>query len=233
MSLLISRPLVKHYHCFLTLIIGTDNCAVPCKSAFFRGSEYFDDKNVNDESIVDYWLIGWTIGCLIICCLTCLTFIFNPNQIEYPERPIVYLSFCYLAISVGYLIRIIVGHENLSCSQSDLPGNQRHAVLPGEGEPLCLFNFLFTYFFWMAASLWWVCLCFTWFLAAALKWSKEAIQKHAHHFQLLSWGIPAIKTVVALATAHVEGDNVSGMCVIGATNPNALNLVLAIFIFLE
>ena len=29
----------------------------------------------------------------------------------------------------------------------------------------------------MAASLWWVCLCFTWFLAAALKWSKEAISK--------------------------------------------------------
>ena len=60
--------------------------------------------------------------------------------------------------------------------------NQKHSALPGEGDPVCLFNFLFTYFFWMSASLWWVCLCFTWFLAAGLKWSKEAIQKHSQGY---------------------------------------------------
>ena len=57
----------------------------------------------------------------------------------------------------------------------------------------------------MAASLWWVCLCFTWFLAAALKWSKEAITKKAPNLHLVSWGLPAFKTVLALSLGHVEG----------------------------
>ena len=85
--------------------------------------------------------------------MTCLTFIINPSRVEYPERPIVYLAFCYLLISVGYLLRVVAGHEKLSCD-AEVAGGQLHAVLPGEGQPLCLFNFLFTYFFWMAASLW-------------------------------------------------------------------------------
>jgi hypothetical protein len=75
------------------------NCAMTCKSPFFRGNEYFEDKSLTDETIIEYWLTGWTVGCFTVCLVTCLTFIINPNQVEYPERPIVYLSFCYFAIS--------------------------------------------------------------------------------------------------------------------------------------
>lgn len=158
-------------------INGVSNCASRCVSPFFRDADFFPEKNIGDEKVIDLWLSGWSIGCLVISAITCLTFILNPVAIEYPERPIVYLSFCYFLISVGYIIRVVVGHVALSCDRSGPVGETvAHAVLPGRGEPLCLFNFLFTYFFWMSASLWWVCLCFTWFLAAALKWSKEAIQ---------------------------------------------------------
>ena len=79
------------------------------------------------------------------------------------------------------------GHEKLSCDVTR--DGVAHAVPPGQGGLPCLFSFIFIYFFGMAASLWWVCLCFTWFLAAALKWSKEAISK-VHFFKPL----PKLKT---------------------------------------
>ena len=56
-------------------------------------------------------------------------------------------------------------------------------------------------------------------------------QKYSHIFQLLSWGIPALQTVVGLATGQVEGDNVSGMCQIGPTSPKALNNVFTLNFF--
>ena len=70
----------------------------------------------------------------------------------------------------------------------------------------------------MAASLWWVCLCFTWFLAAALKWSKEAITKKAPNLHLVSWGLPAFKTVLALSLGHVEGPGSSKMQIVQTAN---------------
>ena len=114
----------------------------------------------------------------------------------------------------------MAGHESVSCDKS--PDGLLHAVTPGQGGLSCFFSFVFIYFFGMSASLWWVCLCFTWFLAAALKWSKEAITKKAPNLHLLSWGLPAFKTVLALSTGHVEGDNVSGLCNLGTTNMTAL-----------
>ena len=37
----------------------------------------------------------------------------------------------------------------------------------------------------------------------------------APNLHLVSWGLPAFKTVLALSMGHVEGDNISGLCNLG------------------
>lgn len=96
----------------------------------------------------------------------------------------------------------------------------------------------------MASSVWWVVLSFTWFLAAGLKWSNEAIATYSPYFHTTAWYptfaqpegrqggerlvdgrlIPSAKTIVILALNGVEGDPVSGICSVGTTNTTHLRL---------
>ena len=39
----------------------------------------------------------------------------------------------------------------------------------------CMVSFVLLYYFTMAASMWWVVLCVTWYLGAGLTWGDEAI----------------------------------------------------------
>ena len=57
----------------------------------------------------------------------------------------------------------------------------------------------------MAASIWWVVLTLSWFLIAGLKWSNEAVENYAAWFHVAAWAVPAVKTIVILATENVEG----------------------------
>ncbi|CAJ0560294.1 unnamed protein product, partial [Mesorhabditis spiculigera] len=84
--------------------------------------------------------------------------------------------------------------------------------------------FLLTYFFGMAASVWWVVLSLTWLLAAGCKWSTEAIASYSVHFHIVAWGLPAVQTGLALAFSAIDGDPVSGICYVGNTNVHFLRL---------
>nr|MBE5725768.1 frizzled 2 [Cucujiformia] len=130
---------------------------------------------------------------------------------KYPERPIVFLSACYFLVSVGYLVRIGVGHEAVACDGPIIRYNLN-------GPSVCSLVFLLVYFFGMASSIWWVVLSFTWFLAAGLKWGNEAIASYSQYFHLFAWFIPAFQTVAVLLSGAVDGDPVSGICYVGNMN---------------
>jgi len=72
----------------------------------------------------------------------------------------------------------------------------------------------------------WVVLSLTWFLAAGLKWSNEAIGSYAHHLHAMAWGVPALLTGAVLATSSVDGDPYSGICLVGSTSVGALRAFL-------
>ncbi|KER23713.1 hypothetical protein T265_08477 [Opisthorchis viverrini] len=88
---------------------GNVTCARRCTAnIFYRAAE---------KRFADIWLLGWSILCAISCLLTIVTFIIDRSRFVYPERPIVYISACYLFYSVGCILRIIVGRERVSCYQ--------------------------------------------------------------------------------------------------------------------
>ena len=71
-------------------------------------------------------------------------------RFKYPERPIVYLSACYLMVSVGYLIRLWRGHEEIACKGNIV----RYGIETGPTSAGCTVVFLLVYYFGMASSLW-------------------------------------------------------------------------------
>ncbi|XP_077131835.1 frizzled-5 [Ranitomeya variabilis] len=188
------------------------NCAMPCFQPYFTQDE---------KTFATYWLGLWSILCFISTFTTVATFLIDMERFRYPERPIIFLSTCYLFVSIGYIVRLIVGHENVAC-------NRDHIHYETTGPALCTVVFLLIYFFGMASSIWWVILSFTWFLAAGMKWGNEAIASFSQYFHMAAWLIPSVKSIAVLALSSVDGDPVAGICYVGNQNlENLRGFVLA------
>ncbi|XP_076458252.1 frizzled-5-like [Babylonia areolata] len=197
---------------------GIPNCAINCYSPYFGEEE---------KTFATFWIGLWSILCCISTSMTVSTFFVDMQRFKYPERPIIFLSACYFMVSIGYIIRLIVGHEGVACEAERV----RYETT---GPAVCTVVFLLIYFFGMASSIWWVILSFTWFLAAGLKWGQEAIASYSQYFHLAAWLIPSVKSIAVLAMSSVDGDPIAGICFVGNQSlENLRGFVLApLFVYL-
>ncbi|KAK5877301.1 hypothetical protein CesoFtcFv8_024820 [Champsocephalus esox] len=192
------------------------NCAMPCHNPYFTHEE---------RAFTAFWIGLWSVLCFVSTFATVATFLIDMERFKYPERPIIFLSACYMFVSVGYIVRLIAGHEKVACNREfDL----EHIHYETTGPALCTVVFLLIYFFGMASSIWWVILSLTWFLAAGMKWGNEAIASYSQYFHLAAWLIPSMKSIAVLALSSVDGDSVAGICYVGNQNlDNLRGFVLA------
>ncbi|RWS29368.1 Frizzled-8-like protein [Leptotrombidium deliense] len=189
------------------------NCLKPCNSVFFPEKQ---------QSLAALWVTVFAIACAVTTSLTVLTFITDPERFRYPERSIIYLSACYLMVSIGFIVRSWIGHKPIACEDSMI----RYQAT-GPGAAACVTVFLLIYFFGMASSVWWVILTLTWFLAAGLKWGNEAIAGYSQYFHLVAWFVPTVKSIIILAMGAIDGDSFTGICYVGNQDLNNLkNFVL-------
>lgn len=184
-----------------------------------------------DKNFANVWISTWSVICFMSTLLTVTTFLIDNKRFKYPERPIIFLSFCYNLYSIGYLIRVFDNYENIICENSS---QGKHIVINGMSVRACSIVFFFLYFFGMASALWWVILSVTWFLSAALKWGHEAIEKYSSLFHAVSWTVPTIQTIIAFVTRKPDADVLAGVCFIGSSNSDDLLLfvVLPLLVYL-
>ncbi|XP_060517028.1 frizzled-2 [Cylas formicarius] len=197
------------------------NCGAPCHMMFFSESERQFSK---------VWIGIWGILCSASCLFTVFTFLIDIDRFRYPERPIIFLSVCYLMVASAYVAGFLTG-DVISCRQPfpSKHGNVRvSTVTQGTKYELCTILFMVLYFFSMASSIWWVILTLTWFLAAGLKWGHEAIEANSQYFHLAAWAIPGVKTITILATAKIDGDILSGVCYVGIWNVETMRVFVLI-----
>ena len=195
----------------------TEQCATKCDATLTFTSA--------DKKFATVWISVWSVICFLSTTLTVMTFLIDHKRFKYPERPIIFLSFCYNLYSIGYLIRVFAGYDKVICENSS---QGKHVVIEGMSVTSCTLVFFFLYFFGMASALWWVILSLTWFLSAALKWGHEAIEKYASVFHAISWTVPTIQTIIALVTRKVDADVLSGLCYVGNENSDDLLLFVAL-----
>lgn len=177
------------------------NCGAPCKKMFFEKKRPF----------ARIWVGTWAILCAASCLFTVCTFLIDTNRFRYPERPIIFLSVCYMMVAIAYVIGFFAG-DSIACRE---PYSSKYGIVTestvtqGTKYELCTILFMVLYFFSMASSIWWVVLTLTWFLAAGLKWGHEAIEANSQYFHLAAWAIPAIKTISILAMGKVDGKQIT------------------------
>ena len=177
-----------------------------------HGDYYFQEQN---RTFVTWWIAIWSVLCLVSSLVTVATFFMDRERFNYPEKPIVFLSLSYSVFSLTFIIRLIVGDSDIVCSGD-------HLVDTGVNSGPCTIIALLIYFMWMSSYSWWLVLTLTWLLAAGKKWGTEAIAKHSTHFHIFAWGTPAVKTLILVATEHVDADELSRVCSVGNFNDNAL-----------
>ncbi|KAF6769663.1 hypothetical protein AHF37_12352, partial [Paragonimus kellicotti] len=83
---------------------------MPCHSPYFSVS--FPST---PSGFMTFWLAIWSTLCALSTMVTISTFLMDSYRFQYPELPIVYLSICYFMVSIGYLIRVFLGHESIAC----------------------------------------------------------------------------------------------------------------------
>ncbi|XP_057304284.1 frizzled-2-like [Hydractinia symbiolongicarpus] len=194
----------KHYK-----FMGTEKCASLCTPIYFTHKEKDFARN---------WVLFWSVVCMLSTAFTLLTFIVDMPRFRYPERPIIFLSGCYFIVAIAF-ISGPVSDNAIACHKTD-DGTQ--LLNQGTDNASCTIVFMLIYFFLMSASIWWVILTLTWFLAAGLKWGHEAIEGSSQYFHAAAWAIPAAKTIAVLAMNQIDGDILAGVCFVGGKNVNAL-----------
>ncbi len=214
---------------------GIGNCGMNCSGLFFSSTQR--------TMVAPAFILLFAILCVLFTLFTVATFLIDRRRFHYPERPIIFISFCYLVVAIVYLVGTIsklAGSRNQAFSCSDeipvtsgrLSSSFIFQSLPNNESTYktasCVILFVVVYFFQMASAVWWVILTLTWFLAAALKWGEEAVEKMWILYHVLSWGLPSIQVILVLALRLVDGDQLSGLCYVGNTD----NIGLGVFVFL-
>lgn len=203
------------------------DCGFPCNGEY---NIFFGQRAESDEKrhIMRIWIGMWSVLCAISTMFTVLTFAVDSGRFMYPERPVIFLSLCYLIVSIVYLVGLGIQTE-VACSgpfapqdQGFLAKNMEKVISQGTKHVGCTVLFVMLYFFSMASCIWWVILTLTWFLAAGLKWGHEAIQANAHYFHIAAWVVPAVKTIAILILQRVDGDVLSGVCFTGIYESDVL-----------
>lgn len=185
-------------------------CALPCRTYFF---------DENENKFITLWLGLWSVIAFIATLITISTFFLDRSRFVFTERPIIFIAFCYLLVSFGYIIRLIYGHEAIACNK------QTNLIrYSATGPAHCTAVFILTYFFTNVGWIWWVLLSMNWFLSAGLNWSPDAISNYSQYFHFIAWLIPTVQTMAILAMAAIDGDPVSGLCYVGNHDINTLTI---------
>uniref|UniRef100_A0A8R1EUH6 G_PROTEIN_RECEP_F2_4 domain-containing protein n=2 Tax=Caenorhabditis japonica TaxID=281687 RepID=A0A8R1EUH6_CAEJA len=203
-------------HFSLPLLSGRlPECSLTCE-ADNQVPMMFDGRV---RRILRIWTAAWSVACFVCSLFTLTTFLVDLSRFAYPVRPILYLAFCYLAISLVFMIGV-VGEDGFACGAY---GSTPTILVTQGGENVgCSALAVVHYFFFMASCAWWLVLCLAWFLAANLKWGAESIAALSPYFHAMCWGGPAILSVTVLVTNSVDGDVFTGICSVGNLNPKAL-----------
>ena len=69
---------------------------MPCRSPYLSPAQ---------RQFLTSWIFAWAIGVAFSTLLVQVTFVLDMKRFKYPERPIVYLSLCYLFVAIGYVIK--------------------------------------------------------------------------------------------------------------------------------
>ena len=187
-----------------------EECGLRCQSPVLSSSEYIT---------VHSFIAGAATLSLLCSLFAVFTFFVDwKGGSCYPARAIFYLNLCFVMVNVGWLAQFLGSgaRDDIVCRRD---GVSRHSE-PGAGENLsCVVIFILVYYFSQAAGVWVVVVSYTWHLTLSLASQptkvRAMLSKRAPYFHIAAWSLPAVLTIIILATNKVSGSYTTGICFVG------------------
>ncbi|KAE9552248.1 hypothetical protein FO519_004526 [Halicephalobus sp. NKZ332] len=193
-----------------------EQCSLPCSDDSIV-PVFFEYKIRNQ---LRFWTGLSAVLSSIASGLTLITFLADLKRFEFPERSILQISLCTMIVSGIYVFGMI--HEGgYSCSSSSV--SKAPLVTQGMDNFICTLVAVIYYYFSTALYLWWLVLCFSWFLVTTLKWGEAPVRRvFSSYFHVFAWGSPLVLVVFVLVMNGVDGDMFSSVCSVGNLQPMIL-----------
>uniref|UniRef100_A0A914NYZ7 Frizzled-6 n=1 Tax=Panagrolaimus davidi TaxID=227884 RepID=A0A914NYZ7_9BILA len=210
------KILSKNRYHLLIANRSIEQCSLPCGDDN-NVPVFFDDKTRN---LLRFWTgLAAVLSC-ITSGLTLLTFLVDLKRFEFPERSILYLSFCTFIVSGVYVYGMI--HENgYSCASSSVA--KVSLVTQAMDNPGCTLVAVIHYYFSISMYIWWLSLTFSWFLVTTLKWGEAPVGfVFSSYFHIFAWGLPLVMVILVLVFHAIDGDMFASICSIGNLQPQFL-----------
>ncbi|XP_050523956.1 protein smoothened isoform X2 [Daktulosphaira vitifoliae] len=201
-------PLVQTYRHEVYHYPNFEGCDLQCYDPLFSMDEHRQIHN----------LIAWTATIAGLCNIfAILTFMIEWQSLNrYPNIVILYINVCFLFICFGWLSQFWSGaRDDIVCRKN----GARKTSEPSDEDLSCVINFIFSYYFLIAAFIWFV--IFTYSLHTTFQSFgkiQEKVDKKGGYFHLLAWSIPLVFCVVAMVIGEIDGDSVTGTCFVGINN---------------
>jgi hypothetical protein len=181
---------------------GIDNCGESCNGIYL---------NEEEQKFNTVWMAIWSLLCLLVSVITCLTWVLNYKAIRSPESPVYYIALSYFFIALCNTVSLALGKEQIVCNSGFKNTLDESAlVVDGLQFPCCIILFSITYFFTMSNWIWWALLNIEWLICSIKSHTLGLKWRICSH--LVGWGVPIVFLLFALGTESVGGNSVLRTC---------------------
>ena len=194
--------LVRYPNFSHTKFGGIDNCDESCNGIYL---------NEEEQKFNTVWMAIWSLLCLLVSVITCLTRVLNYKAVKSPESPVYNIALSYFFIAFSYAVSLALGKERIICD-SELKNSLDESALVVDGLqfPWCIIQFSITYLFTMSNWIWWALLNLEWLICSIKSCTLGLKWRICSH--LVGWGVPVLFLLIALGTESVGGNSVLRTC---------------------
>ncbi|XP_035912815.1 frizzled-3 isoform X2 [Anopheles stephensi] len=181
------------------------------------------------KELVELWTLVLSAVCFIFTLTSLVSFWAKASKLEYPDRPVLFMTLCYNLLGLCYLERTILH----SPRRLEAAVEMMLLETPGTGEAgsvatgttttsstrsdcsitsQCLAYYILKHYLLLSASTWWLIFGLCWYLSTAKQWSCEALERKSGLFHVLAWVVPFAVPIGALLRGHIQRFELTGFC---------------------
>uniref|UniRef100_A0A182W518 Frizzled receptor 3 n=1 Tax=Anopheles minimus TaxID=112268 RepID=A0A182W518_9DIPT len=183
------------------------------------------------KELVELWTLVLSAVCFIFTLTSLVSFWAKASKLEYPDRPILFMTLCYNLLGLCYLERTILhsprrleaavelmlldapgpvatGTTTTTTTTTTTSSSRSDCSITSQ----CLAYYILKHYLLLSASTWWLIFGLCWYLSTAKQWSCEALERKSGLFHVLAWVVPFAAPIGALLRGHIQRFELTGFC---------------------
>ncbi|XP_050074459.1 frizzled-3 [Anopheles maculipalpis] len=181
------------------------------------------------KELVELWTLVLSAVCFIFTLTSLVSFWTKAAKLEYPDRPVLFMTLCYNLLGLCYLERTILhsprrletavelmfletpstgGAGSVATGTSTASSSRSDCSITSQ----CLAYYILKHYLLLSASTWWLIFGLCWYLSTAKQWSCEALERKSGLFHVLAWVVPFAAPIGALLRGHIQRFELTGFC---------------------